>query len=54
MTMRKIIIRFYNNIRYCSDEINKPGGGNFFCGGWNFSKSVSLSTMFIRDMRVHV
>ena len=33
-------------------EINKRGGGNFFCGGWNFSKWVSMGPMFIREMRV--
>ena len=25
-----------------------------FCGGWNFSKSVSMDTTFIREMRVHI
>ena len=25
----------------------------FFCGGWNFSKSVSVGSTFIREMRVH-
>ena len=33
-------------------EINKRGGGIFFCGGWNFSKSVSVDPTFIREMRV--
>ena len=28
-------------------------GGFLFCGGWNFSKSVSVGTMFIREMRVN-
>ena len=26
--------------------------GFFFCGGWNFSKSVSVGSTFIREMRV--
>ena len=30
-------------------EINKCGGGIFFGGGWNFSKSVSVDSTFIRD-----
>jgi hypothetical protein len=33
-------------------EINKRGGGIFFCGGWNFSKSVRVGSTFIREMRV--
>ena len=33
-------------------EINKREGGIFFCGGWNFSKSVSVDPTFIREMRV--
>ena len=52
MTVRKIVIRFCNNIRHFSNEINKRGGGIFFCGGWNFSKSVSVDSTFIREMRV--
>ena len=28
------------------------GKGGFFCGGWNFSKSVSVGPMFIKEMRV--
>ena len=28
-------------------------GGFLFCGGWNFSKSVSVGPTFIREMRVH-
>ena len=28
-------------------------GGFLFCGGWNFSKSVSVDSTFIREMRVH-
>ena len=35
-----------------SNEINKRGGEIFFCGGWNFSKSVSVDSTFIRKMRV--
>ena len=27
-------------------------GGFLFCGGWNFSKSVSVGLTFIREMRV--
>ena len=27
--------------------------GFLFCGGWNFSKSVSVGPTFIREMRVH-
>jgi len=29
-------------------------GGFLFCGGCNFSKSISLGSMFIREMRVLV
>ena len=29
-------------------------GGFLFCGGWNFSKSVSVGPTFIREMRVSV
>ena len=52
MTVRKIFIRFCNNIRHFSNEINKRGGWISFCGGWNFSKSVSVGSTFIREMRV--
>ena len=45
MTERKIFIRFCNNIRHFSNEINKHGG-------WNFSKLVSVGSTFIREMRV--
>ena len=31
-------------------SINMEGG--FFCGGWNFSKSVSVGPMFTKKMRV--
>ena len=27
-------------------------GGFWFCGGWNFSISVSVGSTFIREMRV--
>ena len=27
-------------------------GGFLFCGGWNFLKSVSVGSTFIREMRV--
>ena len=27
-------------------------GGFLFCGGWDFSKSVSVDPTFIREMRV--
>ena len=33
-------------------SINVEGG--FFCGGLNFSKSVSVGPMFIREMRVDI
>ena len=52
MTVRKIIIRLCNKIRHFSNEINKHGGGIFFCGEWNFSKSVSVDSTFIREVRV--
>ena len=29
-------------------------GRFLFCGGWNFSKSVSVGSTFIREMRVPV
>ena len=45
MTVRKIFIRFCNNIR-------KRRGWISFCGGWNFSKLVSVDSTFIREMRV--
>ena len=50
MTVKKIFIRFCNNIRHFSNEINKPGGWISFCGGWNFSKSVSVDSTLIREM----
>ena len=52
MTVRKIFIRFCNNIRHFSNEINKLGGWISFCGGWNFSKPVSMDSTFIREIRV--
>ena len=52
--LRKIVIRFCNNIRHFSNEINKRGGGIFFWGGWNFSKLVSVGSTFIREMRVNI
>ena len=52
MTVKKIFIRFCNNIRQFSNEINKRGGWISFCGGWNFSKSVSVGSTVIREMRV--
>ena len=52
MTVRKIVIRFCNNIKHFSNEINKHGRWVSFCGGWNFSKSVSVDSKFIREMRV--
>ena len=27
-------------------------GGFLFCGGWNYLKSVSMGSTFIREMRV--
>ena len=44
MTVRKIIIRFWNNVRHFSNEINKRGGGFFKIGKRDFT--------FIREMRV--
>ena len=29
-------------------------GGFSFCGGWNFSKLVSVDSTFIREMRVAI
>ena len=52
MIVRKIVIRFCNNIKHFSNEINKQGGDIFFRGGWNFSKLVSVGSTFIREMRV--
>ena len=43
MIMRKIGMRFCKNIGKFCNEINKRGGGIFFCRGWNFSKSVSVT-----------
>ena len=54
MIVRKIVIRFCNNIRHFSNKINKCGGWISFCGGCNFSKLVSVDSMFIREMRVHI
>ena len=47
MTERKIVIRFCKNIGKFCNEINKHGGGIFFCGGWNFSKLVSMTSYLI-------
>ena len=52
MIVRKIVISFCNNIRHISNEINKRGGGIFFCEGWNFSKHLSVDFTFIKEMRV--
>ena len=52
MIVRKIEISFFNNIRHFSNEINKRGGRIIFCRGWNFSKSASVDSMFITEMRV--
>ena len=35
-----------------SKESINVEGGFLFCGGWNFSKSVSVGPTFIREMRV--
>ena len=51
MTVRKSFIWFSNNIKHFSNEINKPGGWISF---WNFFKSVSVDSTFIREMRVTV
>ena len=34
------------------DSINVEGRF-FFCGGWNFSKSVSVGSTFTREMKVY-
>ena len=47
MTVRKIVIRFCKNIGKFFIEINKHGGGIFISGGWNFSKSVSVTSHLI-------
>ena len=52
MTVRKIFIRFCNNIRHFSNEINKHGGWISFCEGWKISKSISMDSTFIREMTV--
>ena len=44
MTVRKIFIRFCNNIRHFSNEFNKCGGWISFSGGWNFLKSVRVDS----------
>ena len=49
--MRKIIIRFCNNIRH-SNEINKRGGGIFFLLRVEFFKIGKREFTFIREMRV--
>ena len=49
--MRKIDIRFWNNNRHFSNEINKRGGWIFFVEGGIFQK-VSVGSTFIREMRV--
>ena len=47
MTVRKIFIRFCNNIKHFSNEINKRGGWISFCGGGNFPKSVSVTSRLL-------
>ena len=37
-----------------SKKLINVEGGFLFCGGWNFSKSVSMGPTFIREMRVDV
>ena len=45
MIVRKIVISFCKNIgKFCND-INRHGGGIYFCGGWNFPKSVSMTSL---------
>ena len=47
MTMRKIIIRFCRNIvRSVMKSINMQGGF-LFCAGWNFPKSVSVTSCLL-------
>ena len=42
MIVRKIVIRFCNNIRHFSNEINKRGGGIFFLRRVEFFKIGKL------------
>ena len=35
-----------------SKKLINVEGGFLFCGGWDFSKSVSVDPTFIREMRV--
>ena len=35
-----------------SKESINVEGGFLFCGGWNFSKLVSVGSTFMREMRV--
>ena len=47
MTVIKIVIRFCKNIGKLCNEINKRGGGILFCEGWNFPKSVSMTSRLL-------
>ena len=47
MTVKKIVISFCKNIGEFCNEINKRGGEIFFCGGWNFSKSVGVTSRLL-------
>ena len=40
MIVRKIVIRFCNNIRHFSNEINKRGGGIFLVEGGIFLNRI--------------
>ena len=51
MIVRKIVIRFCNNIRLFSNEINKRGGGIFLWRVESF-KIGKHDVTFIREMRV--
>ena len=51
MTVRKIVIRFWNNIGYFSNEINKRGAG-IFLWGVEFFKIGKREFTFIKEMRV--
>ena len=35
-------------------DFDKRGGRILFCGGWNFSKLVSLESTFIREVTVRL
>ena len=51
MIVRKIFI--CKNIESFAMKSIIVQGVFLFCAGWNFSKSVSVGSTFIREMRVH-